>query len=234
MENHPPRVHAARRLSRTRRDKATLNPSLKSSNLDSMSALTQSETVISWDEYLAGELLAEARHEFVNGQVYAMSGASDNHGRIAGNVFALLHSHLKGNPCEPFGSDMKLRVQAESETLGYYPDVMVVCDPGDNNRYFRERPTVLFEVVSQSTERLDKREKLLAYKTIPSLQEYVILEQSRPGALVYRRSASWKPEGIEGPEGTVRLDSLGCSLAFADLYARVEWRPETPRQPWEI
>ncbi len=199
-----------------------------------MSALTQSAPFLTWDEYISGELLSEVRHEYVNGEVYAMSGGTDNHSRIAVKIVSLLDARLEGKPCEPLGSDLKVRITNLSETLGYYPDAMVVCDPTDNDPHFRERPTVLFEVVSKSTERLDKREKLLAYKTIPSLEEYVIIEQTRMAAQVHRRASSWKPEFIEGPEAVLVLESISCSLPLADLYARVEWQPEAPRHPWEI
>jgi Uma2 family endonuclease len=120
---------------------------------------------------------------------------------------------------------MKVRIRYLHETIAYYPDAMVVCDPTDDDPYFRDRPTVLFEVASETTERLDKREKLFAYVTIPTLEEYVIVEQSRMAALVFRRAANWVSETVGGPEGVIALQSLQCELPFSDLYARVDFRP---------
>jgi Uma2 family endonuclease len=120
-------------------------------------ALAQSEQLISVEDYLEGEKHSEIKHEYVSGYVYAMAGASDDHNRIVGNLFAALHACLRGKRCEPFGSDMKLKL-ADSQVF-YYPDLMVTCDTADNAKYFRERPTILFEVLSPETERIDQRGK---------------------------------------------------------------------------
>src|SRR5687768_17178933 len=113
------------------------------------------------DEYLEGERSSPVRHEYVAGRVFAMAGASDDHNRIAGSLFGEIYSHLRGKRCEAFTNDMKVRLP-ESDAF-YYPDVLVACDPSDNNRYFRERPSHIFEVISPETERVDRREKMLAY-----------------------------------------------------------------------
>jgi Uma2 family endonuclease len=189
----------------------------------SMSAISQSALTISWEEYESGEFDSEIRHEFVNGVVYAMAGGSDNHARIALNIASELRQRLKGGPCEAFGSDMKVRIESGTDTFGYYPDVMVACDPDDNNRYHRERPIVLFEVISSSTERTDKHEKMLAYRMIPSLEEYIVLEQSVPRALIYKRSSDWVPEFLDGMDSELVLQSIDCRLPFSDLYDRVTW-----------
>ena len=189
-----------------------------------MSAISQASLTVSWEEYESGELHSEVRHEFVNGLVYAMAGGSDNHARIARNITSELHQKLKGNHCEPFGSDMKVHIHDnDGDILGYYPDAMIVCDQDDNHRYHRERPTVLFEVVSKSTERIDKREKLLAYQTIPCLQEYIILEQTVPRVFIYRRSTDWNPDIFEGMSADLILESVSCTLPFTDIYDRVTW-----------
>jgi Uma2 family endonuclease len=104
-----------------------------------MSAIPKTSGLISPEEYLEGELLAEIRHEYVYGHVYAMGGASDDHNRIAGNIFNELSNRLRGRHCEAFINDMKAKVLPDSHVF-YYPDVMVVCDPSDNAKYFRERP----------------------------------------------------------------------------------------------
>ena len=120
-----------------------------------MTALKKSDVLVTPEEYLEGELLSEVRHEYVAGRVFAMAGASDDHNRISLNIAASLHAQLRGKPCEAFFNDMKAKVAPAF----YYPDVMVVCDPADNHRYFRERPSVVFEVSSPDTERTDRRER---------------------------------------------------------------------------
>src|SRR5437667_587287 len=114
-------------------------------------AIAQPQHLISVEEYLEGEKFSEARHEYVEGHVYAMAGGSDDHNRIAMNIWRELGQALRGKRCEAFGADMKLKVPG-SEVF-YYPDAMVVCDLNDNAKYFREWPTVVFEVLSEETER---------------------------------------------------------------------------------
>ena len=181
-----------------------------------------------WTEYQKLDAASEVRHEFVNGEVYAMAGATGNHNRISLNVAAELHQALKGKPCEPFTVDMKLRIELGMDEIGYYPDVMVVCDPEDRNQLFRSAPTVIFEVLSKSTRRIDTREKLLAYQAIPSLQVYVMLEQTCKRAMIHRRSNNWWPEIVEGDDALVTLDEIGVKLLLKDIYARVDWSEVEP------
>src|SRR5436309_8809596 len=114
------------------------------------SAVAHSQQLVSVEDYLEGERVSEIRHEYVGGYVYAMAGASDDHNRIAGNIYSALHQRLSGRRCEPFMADMKLKIPGSQAF--YYPDVLAVCDPSDNEKYFRERPTVVFEVLSPETE----------------------------------------------------------------------------------
>src|ERR1051325_8266186 len=143
-----------------------------------MTAVAHAQQLISIEDYLEGERLSEIRHEYVGGYVYAMAGGSDDHNRITANICGELRERLRGQRCEPFMADMKLKI-AGSETF-YYPDVLVACDPTDNAEYFRERPTVVFEVLSHDTERADQREKRFAYALIPSLKVYVMVSQEKP------------------------------------------------------
>src|SRR5437660_10434913 len=122
-----------------------------------MSLVAASQQLLSPAEYLEGERFSEIRHEYVGGHVYAMAGASDDHNRIVGNIHGELRQRLRGKRCEPFMADMKLKIPGGQAF--YYPDIMVACDPADNAKYFRERPRVVFEVLSSETERSDQREK---------------------------------------------------------------------------
>ncbi len=187
-------------------------------------ALRKLQTYLSVEDYLAGENESPVRHEYVDGQVYAMAGASDRHNRIAGNVFARLSDHLAEGPCEPFISDMKIRV---SSRLFYYPDVVVTCEPGGDH-YTKTQPVLIVEVLSPSTERIDRYEKLLAYRQVPSVQEYVLIAQARMLVEIHRRSSDgeWEHDILTEPEDELALKSVGLSLSLAQVYRRVRFDDE--------
>jgi Uma2 family endonuclease len=176
--------------------------------------------LISEEEYLQGELRSEVRHEYIAGHVYAMAGASDDHNRIAGNIFAFLHVALRGNRCEAFINDMKLKL-ARVETF-YYPDVLVSCEPGDAAKYFRERPSVIFEVLSPETERIDQNEKRKAYAAIESLRTYVLVAQERFEATVLRKieEGAWTTEVLRGHDAVLKLPEIGAEIPFDRIYER--------------
>jgi Uma2 family endonuclease len=186
-----------------------------------MTAILKPSRWISPEEYLEGERLAEVRHEYLSGQVYSMAGASDDHNRIAGNIFAALHAALKSTRCEPFINDMKVKIPPTFADVFYYPDVIVACSPKDNAKYYRERPTVIFEVISPDTERIDQREKLLSYRQIPTLRAYVMVEQDRMAITALRRAkVGWKSEVMEGPEAVLRIDAIGFTIRLQMIYDR--------------
>lgn len=189
-----------------------------------MSAIAKPSSWISPEEYFEGEKLADVRHEYVDGEVYAMAGSSVDHQRIAGNIYAQLHARLRGSKCEPFNNDFKLHIPPVGSNTAeyfYYPDVMVACDPTDNAEYFRERPTVIFEVLSPSTERIDHGEKAQAYWRVGTVKVYVLVEQSRIAATVLRRSAAgWTRQTIEGPTNTLSLPEISVELPLALIYER--------------
>jgi Uma2 family endonuclease len=186
-----------------------------------MSAIAQKTGFISPEEYLEGELSSEVRHEYLDGYVYAMAGASDDHNRIAGNIFGELRERLRGKVCEPFGSDMKLKPPPNFGHVFYYADAIVVCDPTDRSRYYRERPTVIFEVVSPQSERTDRREKAFAYREISTVKTYVIVEQDHMAISVLRRAdEGWQSESLEGAEAILKLPMIGVEIPFHRIYER--------------
>ncbi|BCX80663.1 hypothetical protein MIT9_P0237 [Methylomarinovum caldicuralii] len=172
---------------------------------------------LSIEEYLEGEQYSDIRHEYEHGEVVAMVGASRNHGRIAGNMFALLHAHLQGTPCEVFMADMKVHV----DDCFFYPGVVVGCDPDDDHDFYLERPVLIVEVLSETTAQRDRTVKRLAYQAIPTLQEYLLLEQARPRAELYRRSVTGWDLAIYGPGEQIDLASVGLSLALDEVYRGV-------------
>ena len=124
-----------------------------------MSVLRGTPQLFSPEEYLATEEDSDIRHEFLNGEVYAMAGTTVDHNRIAGNIFGALHSHLRGQTCEAFMNDMKARIELAHGEWFYYPDVMVNCDPGGQKKLYCDTPAVIVEVLSKRTRRIDEGEK---------------------------------------------------------------------------
>ena len=187
-----------------------------------MTALAKSADWISPEEYLAGERNAEVRHEYVDGQVYAMAGTTKAHGRIAANLMSLLLNHLRGHRCEPFATDLKVRIPSQIGTLFYYPDVVVTCAPEEaDDEYYLNEPTIIAEVISDSTEQIDRREKMLAYRQVPTMQIYVIIEQTRIAATVLRRAEQgWSSEVLEGPDAILRLEPIEFEIPLRTLYER--------------
>jgi Uma2 family endonuclease len=185
-----------------------------------MSPLPAPTRAVSVEEYLAGELQTEIRHEYIDGQVYAMGGASDRHGLILNALAFALTPLARKRRCQLFSSDMKLKLSISGRPVIYYPDLLLACDPDDREPYFRTNPCLIVEVLSESTERIDRREKLLAYQTLPGLREYLLVSQDARRVEIHRRSSDWLCEQVV--EGGVRLDCLEVSVPLDDIYADVE------------
>ena len=178
------------------------------------------KTFVSVDEYLDGELHSEIRHEYVDGQVYAMGGASRSHGLIVNALAFALTPAARQKHCQLFNSDMKLRLNIADKTVFYYPDLLLSCAPDDRQPYFSSLPCLIAEVLSDSTERIDRREKLLAYQTLPSLLEYMLVAQNARRVEISRRGNDWKAEYFDS--GEIRLDYLESSVSVDAIYADVE------------
>ena len=168
-------------------------------------------------DYLAGEESADCRHDYLAGEVYAMSGASARHNIICGNLFAALHRKLAGGSCQVFMADLKVHLTMMGEDYFYYPDLMVACNPNDKASHYRDHPSVLVEVMSPTTERTDRREKLFAYREIASLEEYVLIAQDSQEVVVYRRQNAWVASRL-GVDGVLELKSIDFALSVAELY----------------
>lgn len=179
------------------------------------------QTYLSEDQYLAQEQHSRQRSEYVAGQVYAMTGASLRHNFIAGNIYSLLRQHLRGTPCRTFMADAKLRV-AKRQSI-YYPDVMVTCDPRHQQigaqEYVIDTPRLVVEVLSESTAGTDRREKLQAYRSLPSLQEYLLVSQDEALIELHRRSGDigWDIITLT-PGDPIALHSVELETDFASVY----------------
>lgn len=172
-------------------------------------------------DYLAWELLAPTKHEFVQGETFAMAGAGESHVTISLNIASALKQHLRGTPCRTYMADMKVRVQAVDGF--FYPDVLVTCSPADAQRHdVKEEPTLLVEVLSPSTAAYDRGLKFEYYRTLPSLQEYVLVDPERASVEVFRRNASglWVLHPFAAAQ-PVELASVQLSLPMAVVYEDV-------------
>lgn len=181
---------------------------------------THSSAKLSVEDYLAGEAVSEQRHEYIDGEVYAMTGASDRHGLIVSNLVAALRPLIRGQGCQLFSNDMKVRLRIAGQDIFYYPDLLLSCAEDDRETYFRTKPCILIEVLSESTERTDRREKFLSYTTLPSLRDYLLVSQTQRQVWHYRRSRAWEAEVVT--EGELRFDCLEISLALAAIYEEIE------------
>jgi Uma2 family endonuclease len=179
--------------------------------------------------YLEIERAAEFRSEYYNGQMYAMSGGSYAHVLIIGSLAFGLRTTLGKRPCSVATSDLRLRVSPDG--LYTYPDVSVICgEPqfADDQKDTLLNPALVIEVLSPSTEGYDRGFKSAQYRTLASLQEYVLVSQSEPRVEVFRRQTdgNWLLSEAIGLEAACRFDSLDCRLALADIYDKVTFGGE--------
>jgi len=179
---------------------------------------------ISIEDYLAAERRAETKSEYLDGEVFAMSGASRLHNLIALNIAASLHGQLKGRPCETYAGDM--RVLIPEVGLYTYPDVTVVCgeprfDDGELDTLLN--PTLIIEVLSPTTEGYDRGRKSAHYRTLESLREYVLVSQDEVRVELFTRrdDGHWLLSEASRLDETLPLASIGCELRLADVYDRV-------------
>jgi len=178
------------------------------------------------EEYLALERAAEFKSEYIDGEIIAMSGGSSNHSLIKVALTRIVDTQLLGKPCTTFDSDMRTYVDARMYT---YPDLSVACpvirfDPevGDNLM----TPTVIVEVLSPSTEKLDRRTKFRRYRLMPSLKQYVLVSQDAPYVEVFTREGDmWTYSDFAGLDAAVHLASIDCTIQLSDLYSRVRFEP---------
>ncbi|HEY4120316.1 MAG TPA: Uma2 family endonuclease [Byssovorax sp.] len=179
--------------------------------------------VVTLGEYLAFEDASATKHELVNGQIVAMSGASIRHNAIAMNLAVLLGNALKGSRCRPSGSDQ--RIHGLATGIDTYPDLSIVCGPHEvspEDRHAIVNPSVLVEILSPSTESYDRGAKWRHYQRIPSLREYVLVAGfGEPAIECFRRTddGRWIYELVRGDDAEIALTSCGATLALADVYA---------------
>ena len=197
---------------------------------------TQPVTV---EEYLVNERAAEERHEYLDGVVYAMAGESQQHGIISQNLSGQLYLQLRGKPCQTFIKDTKVRCGPDPQVLRSiknlfaYPDLVVVCGERSYHDQYRDvllNPTVIIEVLSETTKDYDRGEKFERYRTwLPSLAEYVIVHQTQPRIEHHQRqpTGQWLMTTFDGLDAVLNLPALACSLTLRDIYEGVVFPIQT-------
>jgi Uma2 family endonuclease len=188
-----------------------------------MVALPQ-KTRLTEAEYLAFERKSETKHEYMDGEVFAMTGASRAHNLIGTNLTRIIGTQLRGKGCEIYAADMRVKIGKKY----VYPDVTVVCGEAqfaDDEFDNLLNPTVIFEILSDTTESYDRGTKSENYRKLPSLQEYVLVAQHKPHIERYLRLAdgTWNLKEANGLEGSLELTSIGCTLQLAEVYEQVSF-----------
>ncbi|HWE61287.1 MAG TPA: Uma2 family endonuclease [Chloroflexota bacterium] len=176
---------------------------------------------ISPEAYLAAERRGDTKHEYLDGDVWAMAGATDRHVTITTNLVAVLRPLLRGSPCRLYSTDMQVYPTAEAY---FYPDSMVCCDDRDRaNHLAKYYPRLIVEVISPGTERVDRGKKARAYRRNETLAEYVFIATDRPWVEIYRRQSGFWVIHESGPAAAVALTSIDAAIDFATIYEDVDW-----------
>ncbi|MBF0255004.1 MAG: Uma2 family endonuclease [Gammaproteobacteria bacterium] len=193
-----------------------------------MSLAIQQSHYLSHDDYFLLEQQQDQRYEYIDGEVYAMAGGSESHALISMNAGAALVGLFRQQPCRVYGADMKLHIDAMDKFC--YPDISLLCQQGRRNPRFIEGPSLLVEVLSDSTESYDRGLKFEHYRQIPELQLYLLLDQHRPHAELFVRQDSglWLLSEYSGLQAQVPLAPWGLQLELAEVYREVEFTPMKP------
>lgn len=176
------------------------------------------EKKYSSEAYLEFEKDGDTRHEFVAGYIYSMSGSSRIHNTITNNLMIETGPRLRGQPCRPYANDVKVHIKLGVDEFYYYPDFLITCDPKDDHQYYVDRPILIAEVLSPSTERLDRREKFFAYMQLESLREYILISQEKREVILYRRETDWEAEHLNENQ-LLKLQSIALDIPLSHIYA---------------
>ena len=195
-----------------------------------MSAVFKTPRFADAEAYLAWEELQPERHEYVDGELYAMTGARVKHNLISGNAYIWLRQTLRGSPCSVFSDGLKLQVSPKGDYL--YPDLMVTCDPRDaqpDEDRFISHPWLVAEVLSDSTAAYDRSRKFELYRSIDTLTHYLLIEQTRPYAELFFKNEQglWVLQPLQA-DGVIPIERLGQPWPVASLFEGVDFTPASP------
>jgi len=181
--------------------------------------LTDRSRKLTLEEYLAFDASSPLFHEFVAGEIYAMCEPSRSHELVVSNLVADIRTHLRGRPCRTYAGKTKVQFKCRDDDIVYRPDVWVACgEARDSHGQFIDEPRLVIEVLSHSTERIDRREKVVNYCEIPTIGEIVLVSQAAARVVLYRRSDQWRPVTLESLEDTLELRSIELAIPLARVY----------------
>jgi Uma2 family endonuclease len=188
-------------------------------------AIAFGKTRLTIEEYLQFETESTEKHEYYNGEVFAMSGAKLNHNKVFSNLFGRLEEQLRGQPCQPFGSD--LRIHVPSNSLFTYPDISVFCEEVktmDNDEFNALNPTIIIEILSPSTKEYDRGTKFRLYRDIASLKEYVMIDSNEIGveSFFINSTGNWELKTYKDITSFLVFESLKLKLSLAEIYEGVK------------
>ena len=183
---------------------------------------------VSFAEYLEIERNEGIKYEYHQGEIFAMAGGTNNHGRICRNISVGFHITLseKRGPCETFSAENKLYIPSEDRS--FYPDAMVICeeDKEEGTEHFMTNPTVIIEVLSDSTEAYDRGDKFRYYRKIPTLQEYILISQKAAQFETFKKvSDMWAINFVAGLEKSLYIESLDIEINLSEIYRNVKFPP---------
>jgi Uma2 family endonuclease len=171
------------------------------------------------EEYLSYEEDSLVKHEYIDGEVYAIAGTTDTHNIIALNLATLIRSHLRGTDCRIFFADIKARIEAKN--CFYYPDLLVTCNPEDlETSTYKSFPKLIIEVLSSGTEAFDRGDKFSDYQTLTSLEEYILVNSKHQRIEIFRRQENniWKFETYSLAQPQIVIHSINLELTINDVY----------------
>lgn len=174
-------------------------------------------------EYLEGEEQSEVRHEYIGGVAYAMAGGTLRHNEIAGSIYMALRTGLRGSRCRASFADVKVQLNINGRDIFYYPDVFVTCGTQQPTAHISSEPCLIVEVLSETTESTDRREKFWNYIQIETLEEYILVAQDRIEVTLFRRSNQWQPEIFTSIQDSIALSSVSISLAVKAIYEGIQF-----------
>ena len=192
----------------------------------------KSDYYMSPEEYLEFEHHSDIKHEYIDGEVYAMAGTTKAHNTISLNLAILFREKLKNSNCQTFMADIKVNISNKKRF--FYPDIVVTCDDNDDvNAYDIKFPKVIVEVLSESTEKFDRGKKFQYYRTIPSLQEYILISSQEYLIECFRRTKNdlWTLQTYEGLNAILRIENLGIDAPLSDIYATLSFDSVSELQP---
>lgn len=181
-------------------------------------------TLFTVEDYLEAEQGSEVRHEYLYGTIHAMAGGSRRHNQVCLAIASVLRRKIGKGSCQTYMNDVKVLVRTRLGEIFYYPDVMVGCDPADRHDFYLERPSILFEVTSPSTEQTDRREKLTAYQSLASLGHYVIVSQETRSVEWFRRvEDGWERIVLKDGDDRLEFGEIEVAISLGEIYEGIDF-----------